>query len=96
MRQNATRRTIATDRFCGELVPTCPLDRLSSFACFEQPTPSAARLYSLSPDPNIGQNDKERRQPFYSPILPLIFGTAKPLIGQGRETVSKLLIDDTP
>ena len=31
----------------------------------------------------------------HKPILPLISDTAKPLIGQGRETVSKLLIFDT-
>ena len=31
----------------------------------------------------------------HKPILPLISDTAKPLIGQGRETVSKLLISVT-
>ncbi len=41
-------------------------------------------------------NDKSRRQPFHSLILLLIFGTAKPLIEQGREVVSKLLIFGTP
>jgi len=41
---------------------------------------------------NIGQNDKERRQPLHSPIWPLIFCAAKPLIEQGRGGVSKLLL----
>ena len=75
-----------------------PRDRLSSFFiyCCEQPTPSALQPCSPLRDPNLGQNDKERRQPFHSPILPLIFGTDKPLIGQGRKTVSKLLSSGTP
>lgn len=55
----------------------------------EQPTPSALQPCHSSQD--LGQNDKERRQPFHGSILSLISGTTKPLIYQGRNFVSKIL-----
>lgn len=66
------------------------LDKMSFLSDVEQPTPSAARPCSPSRDPNIGQNDKSGDSLFTVLILSLIFGTAKPLIEQEREGVSKI------